>query len=174
MSKLYLMMRSSADLGKSTWIKKQLKNTDAYVSRDEIRFNLLKDNEDYFKYESEVFNIFCNRINEALNNPNIYKVFADATHLNAKSRIKVLDKLNIKPNEINVIWLKTPLDVCLKRNKQRIGRANVPEDTIKNMYYNLEEPSNKENIDYLYIVDYKSKTIKSMWLKEFDFDGFIF
>ena len=34
--------------------------------------------------------------------------------------------------------------------------------------------SNKENIDYLYIVDYKSQTIKSIWLKEQDLDGFIY
>lgn len=113
-------------------------------------------------------------MNKALNTPTINRVFIDATHLNQASRNKILNEVNIKPDEINVIWLKTPLRVCLERNKKRVGRANVPEKSIKNMYYNLEEPSNKENIDYLYIVDYKSQTIKSIWLKEQDLDGFIY
>lgn len=42
------------------------------------------------------------------------------------------------------------------------------------MYHILEKPSNKENINYLYIVDYNSQTIKCIWLKEYDFDGFVF
>lgn len=64
--------------------------------------------------------------------------------------------------------------VCLERNATREGRAEVPMEVIKNMYYSLEEPSNKENIDYLYIINNKYKTIKKIWLKEYDFDGFVF
>ena len=41
--------------GKSTWAKKHLPDT-YYVSRDEVRFSLLQDGEDYFSHEKEVFN----------------------------------------------------------------------------------------------------------------------
>lgn len=64
--------------------------------------------------------------------------------------------------------------VCLERNATREGRAKVPTEAIKNMYYSLEEPSNKENIDYLYIINSRYKTIKKIWLKEKDLEGFIF
>lgn len=50
----------------------------------------------------------------------------------------------------------------------------VPEDTIKNMYSHLEEPSSKENIDYLYTVDYNTQTIKCTHLKEQNLENFIF
>ena len=48
--------------GKSTFLKNHTKPNEAIISRDEIRFNLLKDGEDYFSHENEVFDKFVDNI----------------------------------------------------------------------------------------------------------------
>ena len=54
--------------GKSTWARKFASENDnvVHISRDEIRFSLLKDGEDYFAHEDDVITIFYAKINEAL------------------------------------------------------------------------------------------------------------
>ena len=55
---LYLMSGIPAS-GKSTYAHKLAEKTGAvYISRDEIRFSLLKDEEDYFTHEKFNENIF--------------------------------------------------------------------------------------------------------------------
>ena len=120
----------------------------------------MKDGEDYFAHENLVFETFCKKINQELSNKNNQNVYADATHLNQASRKKVLNKINISPESINVLYIKTPLDICIKRNEKRDGRAKVPEQVIKNMYNSIQEPSKKENIDYLYIVEDGKEIVK--------------
>lgn len=120
----------------------------------------MKDGEDYFAQENLVFETFCEKINQELSNKNNQNVYADATHLNQASRKKVLNKINISPESINVLYIKTPLDICIKRNEKRDGRAKVPEQVIKNMYNSIQEPSKKENIDYLYIVEDGKEIVK--------------
>ena len=50
---LYLMM-GVAGSGKSTYAKNILKDGDIYISRDEIRYSLLTEEDDYFAKENEV------------------------------------------------------------------------------------------------------------------------
>lgn len=87
-------------------------------------------------------------------------MYADATHLNKASREKVLNKIKILPESINVLYIKTPLELCIKRNEKRKGRARVPKEVIKNMYNSIQEPSKEEKIDYLYIIEDNKKIIK--------------
>ena len=55
--------------GKSTFIRKQIKeNGGAYVSRDEVRFSIITDEDDYFGKENLVFSTFVEKIQEAINN----------------------------------------------------------------------------------------------------------
>jgi hypothetical protein len=80
------------------------------VSRDAIRFAMLKDGEDYFKYENEVFNQFINQINDALASESCSYIFIDATHLNEKSRNKTLDRLHLTEDTIIIpISVRPPL-----------------------------------------------------------------
>ena len=54
MAKQLFIMIGAPGSGKSTWVKKQLRNDiDAYVSRDEIRFSMLQEGDAYFKYEKD-------------------------------------------------------------------------------------------------------------------------
>ena len=61
-------------------------------------------------------------------------VFADATHLNFASRNKTISRINVSVDEINIVFLNTPLDICIGRNAKRKGRKFVPETVIKNMH----------------------------------------
>ena len=63
MATLYILCGPSG-CGKSTWSHQYIAFEDAlgndirYVSRDEIRFSIIKEEEDYFSHEKEVFKTF--------------------------------------------------------------------------------------------------------------------
>ena len=150
MSKLFLMMGAPGS-GKSYWAQHHIQSTDKYISRDEIRFSMLQENDDYFDKEGEVFNKFIQTINNSLL---VYdNVFADATHLNAASRNKTISRINVPIDEINVIYLKTPLEICLKRNSTREERKLVPESVIKDMFNRIKIPEKEEGISKVYIIE---------------------
>lgn len=147
--KLFLMVGIPGS-GKSTFIKKFITELDGYtavVSRDEIRFSLLKDGEEYFSRETEVFNKFIDEIKYFLKE-DISNVVVDATHISPASRNKVLRALGtLSDVEVNAVVLMTPLDVCLERNSHRTGRAYVPPSAIENMYNGFSVPSINEGFD---------------------------
>lgn len=181
MAKQLFVMVGAPGSGKSTWVKKQLRDDiDAYVSRDEIRFNLLQDDEAYFAREQEVFDIFAERIADYLKDDNdIYRVFADASHLNYGSRMKLLNALkakgvNLNLININYIYMFTSLETCLERNKNRKGRALVPEKTIEEMYRSLREPEADEPVKNVYIVNEHRKCIDIKFMAVTDTNNFIF
>lgn len=43
--------------------------------------------------------------------------------------------------------MTTSLEETLKRNRQRTGRALVPDDVVKKMYKSMQKPTKKEKID---------------------------
>lgn len=125
--------------GKSTWLRTHLGDGDAYVSRDEVRFSIISDDEDYFSHETEVFDKFVAEIEEKLNEGK--RVFADATHINWASRRKLLERIHDKENiDIDVFVFKIPLDTCLERNEQRSGRAVVPRSVVRRMHSQMTHP----------------------------------
>lgn len=137
--------------GKSTYMRKRgLGRNEVYVSRDEIRFSMLKNDDKYFKHEKDVFNAYTCFIQEALDNNK--DVFADATHLNYYSRNKLLKSLNLKNTTINCIVFNTPLVTCLTRNNTRSGRERVPEDVVIKMYNSFTNPK-EDNYKYNMILE---------------------
>lgn len=139
--------------GKTEYIKNCRKYSDniretATVSRDEIRFCLLQEGEDYFAYEKEVFNKFVEQTQQYLNNEKISTIFADATFLTDKSRNKFLNRLKITDAiEIKLIIMDTSLHTCLKRNTHRYGRAKVPETAIIEAWERMERTTGIERIN---------------------------
>ena len=153
--KVYLTCAPPA-AGKTTFITKNLQNfkNSIWISRDEIRFSFLKDGEDYFLHEKDVFDFFIKKINIALEDPEIENIFIDATHLNKKSRNKTLSRLKKELiTELNCIVFTTPLKECLIRNSKRQGRAQVPSDVIIDMFKHFTYPSKDENFDKIWIVN---------------------
>ena len=149
MSKLILMCGVPGS-GKSTYIDNNKSDVDAWISRDRIRFSLLKEEDEYFAREDEAFDLFIYEIIRALAfRKNGGAVYADATHLNRKSRAKVLNavKKHITPDEIEAIVMDVPLETALERNDNREGRAFVPRGVIRRMFFQMEAPTRDEGFD---------------------------
>ena len=145
MSVLYIMCGPSG-CGKTTYIDNSEKLAHCVrVSRDTIRYSLLKDGEDYFSHEKEVFRIFVNTIVKMMNAG--YDVVADATHLNEFSRRKLTQAIDMYTTDYKIIYVVFHVDAntCVERNKSRVGRANVPENIIRNMCRDFREPSKDED-----------------------------
>ena len=143
MSKL-IMMVGIPGSGKSTYAKAHLALDDIYISRDEIRFDILQDGEEYFSREGEVFKIFAY---EAGRNLRMDKtVWVDATNLNKTSRAKLLNAIEryAIADSLEIRYLNTSLETALIRNGQRTGRSLVPEDAVANMYHKLVAPTYEE------------------------------
>lgn len=152
MSRLILMMGIPAS-GKSEYAKKAQKWIDnsVVISRDEIRFELTKDGDSYFKNEKKVFSTFCERINQALKNG--YTVIADATHVDRASRKKVLSHIDPSNyDRCDIFCMQTPLAKCLLNNEKRIGKQYVPEKAIKDMWQRKKTPIQAEGFDNIYYV----------------------
>jgi len=146
--------------GKSTWIqnhKTYFNEHQAIISRDDIRFSLVKEGDAYFSKENEVFNEFIRQIKTSLNE-NVDTI-VDATHINQGSRAKLLRHLasSLGEVEINAIVIKVPLEVALERNTHREGLRIVPETAIENMYRQFTEPTFEEGFDNIWIKDNEEK-----------------
>lgn len=119
--------------GKSTFCKENIGEGDSYISRDEIRFSLLKPGQAYFSQENNAFNLFIAKITEAMNGED-YNIFIDATHIGASARFKVLGRLPLKGDEeICYYFFDTPIEECMRRNRKREGLARVPDSAIRDM-----------------------------------------
>lgn len=160
---LYILC-GCAGCGKTTWANafiasREICNIDIrYVSRDEIRFTMLKDGEDYFSHEEEVFNTYVERIKDCLNSH--LDVIADATHITKGSRKKLLQALDRKlicNFNIIFVYFDTPYEVCCGRNASREGRARVPEDVMASMWRNFQKPSMTEDSRCIGLILMKGK-----------------
>lgn len=147
MSKLMLMMGIPGS-GKTTVAKKLIGENIEYISRDEIRFAILKDGDNYFSKENQVFDEYIRRINCALNEG--HDVIADATHLSRGSRAKVFNRLTAKPDTVIVTMPCVSLETALERNEKRAGLAKVPENQIRRMFHQIELPTYEEGVNYFF------------------------
>jgi len=156
MANLYLMC-GVPGCGKSTFLKNKIKNNNSVIiSRDAIRFSIVKPEEDYFSHEDEVLEIFWNQINEALAaNKTVY---VDQTSLTPRARIWLLQHIT-GYEHANLIWIDEDLETCLERNEMRRGtRAYVPRGVIRRMFSQFIEPSLEEG--FYRIFRYNSKENK--------------
>lgn len=145
--------------GKSSWVRANRIPNSEWISRDNVRFALVNEDEEYFSHEDEVFDTFINFINQTLDNPYIEAIYIDATHLNKKSRNKTLNKIHKKNiEELNCVYFSTPLKICMERNAQRTGRERVPDSAMVNMYYAYLPPTAMEGYDHLYVVNENGET----------------
>ena len=158
MADLYLVCGISG-AGKSTFLKNQV-HGGVVVSRDQIRFSIVKSNEEYFSHEKEVYEEFWGQITQNLMEGK--DVFADQTSLTPKSRKYLID--NVKGYEhIYAIWIDEDLDTCLERNENRKGtRAYVPQKVIIRMSSQFVRPSLSEGFHRIY--HYNSKINKISYI----------
>lgn len=159
MNKLYVMVGIPGS-GKDYWIKEFVKfekqfhpdETIKAVSRDEVRFSIIKDEDGYFSKENEVFKEFIKQINDSLAVNDV--TIANATHISAASRAKLLKNLKgLKDVHVCAIVKKVNIDICIAQNNNRTGRARVPEDAILNMAKNFTIPAKNEGFNDIIIFD---------------------
>lgn len=154
--------------GKSTWVKKHFMSFPGYtkvVSRDEIRFSIIKDDEDYFSHETEVYNKFIEEIKDGLEYCDT--TIADATHINEASRTKLLKALgnSLKDVKVIAIVLKPSLQVTLTQNAQREGRKFVPRGQVRRMWYQFTKPTLEEGFDEIWIYENNKYKIETKEVK---------
>lgn len=148
MANLYILCGPSGS-GKTTWARHFTEENFFadihYVSRDEIRFSILKDGEDYFSHEKEVFKKFSTTIAQTLLDG--FDVIADATHLNEFSRCKLTQAIDMIIDSYDIIYVvfDVDADTCIVRNVNREGRANVPDTIIRNMCREFKAPTFDED-----------------------------
>ena len=158
---LYIMIGCPGS-GKSYFAKKHLwqgKQHNIYISRDEIRFSMLDENEAYFDKEEEVFDEFVRRIKHNLN-VGTDVIIADATNLHWPSRRKLLRALGLMNHNysnlsIIPVVMNTELEIALNRNNLREGRERVPEDILRRMYNSMTSPW-KDPFDYTAVMEVRA------------------
>ena len=130
------LMAGPPGSGKSTYACQRVENDGAvWCSRDIVRFRIVSEDEEYFSHEDEVFETWIAEIQYAIDNaPEGTDIYADATHLNERSRNKTINALNLKDCKLCVINFYCSLETCLMRNRLRSGRAEVPTDVVKKMW----------------------------------------
>lgn len=149
--------------GKTTWMREKMKENInpiepkwGYVSRDEVRFSIIKEEDDYFAKEKQVFNKYVNRICNSLKDTYTVNTIADATHLNEISRNKLLNAIYRKCPELDfdivMVYFDVPVEVCKFRNAKRSGRARVPDNVIEKMYVSFEFPKCRKDLIRIEIV----------------------
>ena len=140
--------------GKSTWVREQIsKFGGVHCSRDEIRFSLLKEDEDYFAHENEVVKIWFEKVNEARSNPEVKNIYIDATHLTERARKKTISELPEGDYDIITVFFQIPLEVCLERNSKREGRAFVPPSIIKSMWESYNDHTTLTDMMHIRLED---------------------
>lgn len=125
-----------------------------HISRDEIRLSMLSDEADYFSEEVKVFSEFARQIQDALDND--FNVVADATHISRGSRAKLLNALKLNDTLVVAVdMFDVPFGVCQGRNREREGRARVPQEQMEKMNKHWSRPSPNEGFDTILTLEYK-------------------
>jgi predicted kinase len=146
--------------GKSTWLNKQMHPLrDVCISRDNIRFMLLQEGEDYFAHEKKVKGIFYDSIkSNTCITRNYEAVYIDATHLTPKARALTLQ--NVSPNAYRIaVSFEIPVKLAIERNNLREGRALVPESVIRKMNNQFIKPTLEEGFDEIWHITENEKII---------------
>ena len=159
MRKTLVIMTGAPGSGKSTiatqykkeWIEEGL--TVEVISRDSIRFDLLRESDAYFQHETEVVKKYHKKLVEAIKDPWVDIIIADSTNINQKSRARLIELALEADPEIYLLSIAvvTNPEVCKKRNAERTGRAHVPDDVIDKMARQMELPSKDEGFDDIWL-----------------------
>ena len=155
-NKLYVCC-GPAGVGKSSWLRENANKISegcAVVSRDEIRYDLVKPNEPYFSKEEQVLAEFFAVIAVSLKYSD---VFVDATNTTVSARHKLflgISKIVECPYEKIALdfYKNNMLDICLTQNAYRTGRERVPDEVVEKMVGQYQRPSIKEGFTKVYHV----------------------
>ncbi len=149
--------------GKSTWARKyQKEHQNTYiVASDEIRKELFG-SEECFKNEKLVWDTFCNRLNEHVEDMSDLTVIADATHLSNHLR-KMYYELTPGFDKHVLVVFDIPFEISLYQNSMR--QRKVPLDAMNRLKNEYERPSKEiEDLydEVVYVRDFISPEAKKL------------
>lgn len=137
-----LLLRGAQASGKSTWVTEN--NLEPYtLSADKIRLNIANPvlNEDGSieisqKYNKLTWELLYKYLEMRMENGDF--TIIDATHSDIKLMNKYRDLANTYKYTIYYLEFDTPLEECLKRNRERIGYKYVPEKVIERTWETIK------------------------------------
>ena len=137
-----LLLRGTQASGKSTWVAEN--NLEPYtLSADKIRLNIANPvlNEDGSieisqKYNKLTWELLYKYLEMRMENGDF--TIIDATHSDIKLMNKYRDLANTYKYTIYYLEFDTPLEECLKRNKERVGYKYVPEKVIERTWETIK------------------------------------
>lgn len=146
-----LLLRGTQASGKSTWVTEN--NLEPYtLSADKIRLNIANPvlNEDGSieisqKYNKLTWELLYKYLEMRMENGDF--TIIDATHSDIKLMNKYRDLANIYKYTIYYLEFDTPLEECLKRNRERVGYKYVPEKVIERTWETIK---NKEKLSSVF------------------------
>lgn len=146
-----LLLRGTQASGKSTWVAEN--NLEPYtLSADKIRLNIanpvLLENgsiEISQKYNKLTWELLYQYLEMRMQNGDF--TIIDATHSDIKLMNKYRDLANTYKYTIYYLEFDTPLEECLKRNRERIGYKYVPEKVIEKTWETIK---NKEKLSSVF------------------------
>ena len=152
MAKLIMLIGIQGS-GKTTYSKVLKQKYDARViSTDKIRQTFLNiEEKDVFP---TLYKLCAKELRQG------YNVIIDATHITPKVRKRTFDALN----EFNVnyekvaYYIKTPLEVCVKRVDIRNQDPNelfLPLEVIESYFKNLIPPTEEEGFNEIHIIEHQ-------------------
>ena len=133
--------------GKSTYAKKYLEKDNIILSSDVIRGEIFNDENDQSN-NALVFSTLYSRAKQILESGK--NVVIDATNCSKFDRKRVLDNFSDMPLIRVAIVIKTPIDECEKRDKERnrtVGRQVIDKFNTK-----FEMPTKDEGFDEIIII----------------------
>lgn len=163
--RVYVMCGPSG-CGKSTWVQKQIALYGGnWISRDLIRLSLVEDTESYFSHENEVLREFYETIDRKLKSEYHHTdIYIDATHLTPKARRELFKHLNMEyVKELIAVSFEVSTEVAVERNKNRVGRADVPMTVIRDMNGRFIHPIIQEGFDEVWHINAEGH----IFIKEF-------
>lgn len=146
-----LLLRGAQASGKSTWVAEN--NLEPYtLNADNIRLNIanpvLLENgsiEISQKYNKLTWELLYQYLEMRMQNGDF--TIIDATHSDIKLMNKYRDLANTYKYTIYYLEFDTPLEECLKRNRERIGYKYVPEKVIEKTWETIK---NKEKLSSVF------------------------
>lgn len=146
---IYLLI-GAPGAGKSFYCKKNFSGI-KIISCDELRESIFGE-----KRSLEIRKIIKKNIEKIITedvlSSKIENMVIDTTYFNEASERKFFFTLGNNVN-INAIFIKSTLDLCLKQNKLRQGSRVIADNMVKNLFNRVSPPSYDEGFKSIKIID---------------------
>lgn len=145
MKKLFILSGVPGS-GKTTWAKRYAEAHSAVCvcSRDDVRLSVTNSLVPNFKKEPIVYQVWVQRIEDAIKSNKYETIIADATNLQKSNRKELYHIFRDIDIEFIHVIFDVPLERALERNRQRIEDF-VPEHIVEDMYNKFDKTPSFDN-----------------------------